>query len=122
MSDSARELIALFPQDVIVSHFVLQRSKVLSTIKAWAAKDARMRAWKPGFDSCAGGTHLQPYNYAAAYHWPKATANGVAGQGQQQQQDKPPEPAPRDLVQETEDALQSLAGWKESGWLETLVA
>merc|ERR1719487_776537 len=62
--------------DIIVSHFLLQRSKVVSTIKAWATKDPRMRAWKPGFDSCAGATHLQPYNGGMAYKWAQFNANG----------------------------------------------
>ncbi|BGP73445.1 hypothetical protein NBRC10513v2_006856 [Rhodotorula toruloides] len=109
------------PQDIIVSHFLLQRSKVVSTIKAWATKDPRMRAWKPGFDSCAGATHLQPYNGGMAYKWAQFNANGQK-QPEQKKPAPPPEPAPRDLVQETEDALEALAGWKESGWLEKLVA
>ncbi|PRQ72346.1 hypothetical protein AAT19DRAFT_9685 [Rhodotorula toruloides] len=107
--------------DIIVSHFLLQRSKVVSTIKAWATKDPRMRAWKPGFDSCAGATHLQPYNGGMAYKWAQFNANGQK-QPEQKKPAPPPEPAPRDLVQETEDALEALAGWKESGWLEKLVA
>ncbi|BGP11044.1 hypothetical protein JCM10049v2_006943 [Rhodotorula toruloides] len=107
--------------DIIVSHFLLQRSKVVSTIKAWAAKDPRMRAWKPGFDSCAGATHLQPYNGGMAYKWAQYNANSQK-QPEQKKPAPPPEPAPRDLVQETEDALETLAGWKESGWLDELVA
>ncbi|BGP35026.1 hypothetical protein JCM10296v2_006856 [Rhodotorula toruloides] len=107
--------------DIIVSHFRLQRSKIVSTIEAWAAKDPRMRAWKPGFDSCAGATHLQPYNGGMAYKWAQYNANGQK-QSEQNKPAPPPESAPRDLVQETEDALESLAGWKESGWLEKLVA
>lgn len=80
-----------------------------------------MRAWKPGFDSCAGATHLQPYNGGMAYKWAQYNANSQK-QPEQKKPAPPPEPAPRDLVQETEDALETLAGWKESGWLDELVA
>ncbi|BGP43102.1 hypothetical protein JCM10449v2_007126 [Rhodotorula kratochvilovae] len=131
--------------DVIVSHFLLQRRTISSTLAQWAAADARLRAWTPSLNATCGTQNLEPYRHGAygynAY-LPQAplaaaaAAAGAKGKGKgkgkaavqpkakepEQQPAVPAGPPPRDLVQETEEALDKLEEWREKGWLDGLVA
>lgn len=127
-------------QDVILSHFILRRSSIESTLATWAALDPRLKAWTPSLNSTAGTHQLEPYKppvypYAPVVPpQPQAAAAAANGKGKGKGKGKaaaaaakpvvPAGPAPKDLVREVREALDGLSAWKEDvgGWLEGLVA
>ncbi|GAA5952038.1 hypothetical protein JCM10213_005346 [Rhodosporidiobolus nylandii] len=131
--------------DVIVSHFLLNRSTISSTIAGWAKADDRMKKWTASLNATAGTDRLEPYSYArytAAYAGipapgvsaaqaatglgaavaAKGKGKGKAAAAVAEEPKKPADPPSRDLVKEVEAALDKLEGWREAGWLETLVS
>jgi hypothetical protein len=82
-------------------------------------KDRRLSEWEPRFDSSAGTDRLDPYPVpgGVGYNYPGAGkalgqqvyAGGRGGEGG------------RDLVKELEVAFERLKGWKEPGWIESLI-
>ncbi|GAA5917479.1 hypothetical protein JCM6882_004895 [Rhodosporidiobolus microsporus] len=124
--------------DVIASHFLLNRSTVLSTLADWAAKDARIKKWTPTLNATAGTDKLEPFNYGRYYANLNAMAGigvGVGGGGaakkgkgkgkgkaaEVEEEKQPAGPPPRDLVTEVEEALEKLEAWKGKEWLDELV-
>ncbi|GAA5933474.1 hypothetical protein JCM3775_000705 [Rhodotorula graminis] len=124
--------------DVILSHFLLHRESIESTLATWAALDPRLTAWTPSYNNTAGTHQLEPYqppvyDYAAVSAAPVATGPAKSkGKGKAAASSAaaaakpvvPAGPAPKDLVREVREALDGLAKWKEDvgGWLEGLVA
>ena len=76
---------------------MLLRRQITPTVRAWSAKDDRMKMWDPKQNALAGSHHLQGYGGAVAT------------------------PGGRDLVQELEDAFERLKTWKEETWLEEII-
>ncbi|GAA5854336.1 hypothetical protein JCM9279_004724 [Rhodotorula babjevae] len=126
--------------DVILSHFLLHRSSIESTLATWAALDPRLQAWTPSYNSTAGTQLLEPFKLPVYNHVPVAqpqpqVAAAAAAVGKAKAKSKaaapsvaapaaPAGPAPKDLVREVREALDGLSTWKEDveGWLEGLVA
>ncbi|GAA5912884.1 hypothetical protein JCM8208_002072 [Rhodotorula glutinis] len=115
--------------DVILSHFLLHRDSIESTLAASAALDPRLKAWTPSFNSLAGSHQLEPYQppvYAYAPVPQPQVAVGANGKakGKGKAPVEPAGPAARDLVREVREALDGLGKWIEDvgAWLEGLVA
>ncbi|GAA5877972.1 hypothetical protein JCM3774_004770 [Rhodotorula dairenensis] len=113
--------------DVIASHFLLRRSQVLATVKEWAKLDARLHAWLPQHDKCAGTHHLTPYGSLYVSPWNADGTQKTEAELEKERDKlrKADEQGKRDLVVEIERALKKLEGWKGAGtataeWLDKL--
>ncbi|KAM0752718.1 hypothetical protein T439DRAFT_323329 [Meredithblackwellia eburnea MCA 4105] len=94
--------------DVIAMHFAFNGPSIVSTVKGWAAKDARMKAWTPIFNTMSGTHLLQPY------HYPQYDRQGKVVD--------PPKADTENLVNSLVAALDKVKEWRTQEFLEGLLA
>lgn len=97
-------------------HFSFVRPTISAQIKAWAAKDARMRHWTTTMNHLAGQAQLVSMGHDHHYY----AALAAAAQGGRAVV-APPPPVERDLVTEGEEGMDKVAGWRTEAFYRGLL-